>query len=192
MELSCLRHGLTIENTKAIYHGTFDGTLTGEQLAKLAHVRFDASHYDAIYCSPLGRCRETARALGIESWIADARIAERNFGIFEGLSATECEIRYPDAFRSFQQFDADYQIPNGESRAQNLARVLHWLQEVHQYQRVLAITHGGTIDFLYRMAMGIELHGGGRIYSASNASLSIFDVQWPRLVLVAYDARLVA
>ena len=61
MELSCLRHGLTIENTKAICHGTIDGTLTEEQRAALADFRFDASQYDVIYCSPLGRCRETAR-----------------------------------------------------------------------------------------------------------------------------------
>jgi len=105
---------------------------------------------------------------------------------------SECEARYPDEFRTFQRFDADYQIPEGESRAENLARVVDWLQEAHRYQRVLAITHGGTIDFLYRMATGIELHGGARIYSASNASLSVFKVRWPQVELVAYDIRLVA
>ena len=51
MRLYCLRHGLTIENTKGIYHGTSDGTLTDEQRAALANVRFDASRYDAITCA---------------------------------------------------------------------------------------------------------------------------------------------
>ena len=92
MRLSCLRHGLTIENTKGIYHGTSDGTLTDQQRIVLANTRFDPSRYDVIYCSPLGRCAETARALGIQSWVTDARITERNFGIFEGLSKAEGEI----------------------------------------------------------------------------------------------------
>jgi 2,3-bisphosphoglycerate-dependent phosphoglycerate mutase len=192
MRLYCLRHGLTIENTKGIYHGTSDGTLTDEQRAALANVRFDASRYDAIYCSPLGRCAETARALGIQSWVTDARITERNFGIFEGLSRSECEARFPDEFRAFQRFDEHYQIPKGESRAQNLARVLEWIQAIRRHQQVLAITHGGTIDFLYRMARGMDLHGGSEIFSASNASLSSFNVDWPQVELVAYDARLVA
>ena len=192
MQLSCLRHGLTIENTKGVYHGTSDGTLTDEQRIALATVRFDPSRYHAIYCSPLGRCAETARALGIQSWVADARITERNFGIFEGLSKSECEVRFPDEFRAFQRFDEHYQIPKGESRAQNLARVLEWLQAIRRHQRVLAITHGGTIDFLYRMARGMDLHGGNEIFSASNASLSTFNLEWPQIELVAYEARLVA
>ena len=96
MRLYCLRHGLTIENSKGIYHGRSDGTLTDEQRTALVNVRFDASRYDAIYCSPLGRCAETARTLGIPSWVTDRRISERNFGIFEGLSRSECETRFPD------------------------------------------------------------------------------------------------
>jgi probable phosphoglycerate mutase len=120
------------------------------------------------------------------------RIAERNFGVFEGLSMSECEARFPDEFRAFQRFDEHYQIPKGESRAQNLARVVDWIQAIRGHQEVLAITHGGTIDFVYRMARGMELHGGTEIFSASNASLSTFIVEWPQVDLVAYDVRLVA
>jgi len=192
MEVHCLRHGQTIENIKGIFHGASDSTLTVEQRVALTRVRFDASPYDAIYCSPLSRCCETAQALGIMRWRTDARIAERNLGIFEGYSGPECEQRFPEEFRAFKRFDADYQIPSGESRAQNLARVLEWLREAGMYQRVLAITHGGTIDFLYRLGRGIDLHGGAEIFSSSNASLSIFSVQWPRVELIAYDRRLVA
>ena len=69
--------------------------------------------------------------------------------------------------------------------------MLEWLQELGSLRRVLAITHGGTIDFLYRMAQGIDLHGGTKIFSASTASLSTFDVRLPRVELIAYDRRLV-
>ncbi len=191
MRLDCLRHGLTIENTKGIYHGRADGVLTEEQVRSLATARFDASGYDAIYCSPLGRCRDTANALGISAWIPESRIAERDFGIFEGLSASECASRYQNEFMAFQRFDADYRIPGGESRAQHLARTVEWLREIADMRRVLAITHGGTIDFLYRVARGIPLHGGERIFSGSAASISSFEVEWPNVVLIRYDHHVV-
>jgi broad specificity phosphatase PhoE len=191
MQLHCLRHGMTIENTKGIYQGTTDGTLTSEQHSALTKVRFETSHYDVIYCSPLGRCSDTAQALGIQSWITDTRISERNFGIFENLSRKDCEVGFPEEFGEFQRFDEHYQIPNGESRAQHLARILEWILENRRFEKVLAITHGGTIDFLYRMAIGLEVHGGSEIYSATNASLSIFAIEWPQIELVTYDARLV-
>ncbi len=190
MLLHCVRHGLTIENTQGVYHGTSGGTLTVTQRVELETMNFDASAYDAIYCSPLGRCVETARALRVPRWSIDTRITERNFGIFEGLSRSQCEQRFPSEFAAFQRFDAHYQIPRGESRAQNLARVLEWLQEAATHQRVLAITHGGTIDFLYRLARGIDLHGGAQIFSASNASLSAFNVRLPDVEFIAYDTRL--
>ena len=167
-----------------------DGTLTLAQRAELEAVHFDASSYDAIYCSPLGRCVDTARALRIPRWSLEPRITERNFGIFEGLSHSECERRFAAEFAVFQRFDAHYQIPGGESRAQNLARILSWLQDAAAHQRVLAITHGGTIDFLYRLGRRIDAHGGGQIFSASNASLSVFDVRFPDVELVVYDTSI--
>ena len=192
MQLDCLRHGLTIENIRGIYHGRADGVLTEDQIKSLANARFDASGYDAIYCSPLGRCRDTATALGITEWISEPRMAERDFGIFEGLSASECASRYQSEFMAFQRFDADYCIPDGESRAQHLARTIEWLREIAGMRRVLAITHGGTIDFLYRIASGISLHGGERIFSGSAASISSFEVDWPNVVLIRYDHHVVA
>jgi broad specificity phosphatase PhoE len=190
MELHCLRHGLTVENAKGIYHSRADGVLTTEQREALGHVCFEASRYDAIYCSPLGRCRDTASALGIDAWIADARIVERDFGIFEGLTADECARANPEAFRAFQALDAEFRIPGGESRAEHWARTLDWLRAIAVHERVLAITHGGTIDFLYRLARGVALHGGGKIYSASPASLSRFEVRWPSVALLGHDEPL--
>src|SRR5436190_970344 len=73
MEVHCLRHGQTIENIKGIFHGTSDSAVTVEQRLAITRVHFDASPYDAIYCSPLSRCCETAQALGILRWRTAAR-----------------------------------------------------------------------------------------------------------------------
>jgi 2,3-bisphosphoglycerate-dependent phosphoglycerate mutase len=187
LKLHCLRHGVTSGNLQGCRQGVHDSALTDAQLAALSGVRFDYSGYDSVYCSPRRRCRDTANALGIKSCIDEPRLAERHFGVFEGLSTDECQRRFPVEFAAFQRFDADYQIPDGESRASQLARVLNWLEEVATRPRVLAITHGGTIDLLYRMATGNALHEGPTIFAASNASVSIFEVRWPTIALIAYD-----
>ena len=105
MELHCLRHGVTIGNVQGHYQGVRDSALTEDQLAAFSSVRFDPSSYDAVYCSPRGRCRNTAKALNIERSIEEPRLAERHFGVFEGLPRAECERRFPVEFAAFQRFD---------------------------------------------------------------------------------------
>lgn len=190
MKLTCLRHGLTPLNRAHRFNGSIQEGITPDQRLELEEVRFDAGRFERVYCSPLRRCIETAVALGIGGLVPDARIAERNLGIFEGLTADECRLSYPEAFEAFSVLDADYAIPRGESRAQHLQRVLAWLEEAVSYREVLAVTHGGTIDFLYRMADGMPLHGGGQIYGSMNASLTTFVVEWPDLRLLGYSASL--
>lgn len=148
MLLKLLRHGVTEANLNQRFNGMLDDPLLESQRRDLERITFDSTSYDVIYCSPLRRALETASHLRVRDWIAEPRIAERHLGIFQGLSAQECRERYPDEFRAFMEFDADFRIPGGESRAQNLARVMDWLSEAARHEEVLAITHGGTVDFV--------------------------------------------
>jgi broad specificity phosphatase PhoE len=107
------------------------------------------------------------------------------------LTPGECQRQFPTEYASFQVFDADFVIPGGESRGQHWARVSDWILDVSSTHReVLAITHGGTIDFLYRLGTGQPLHGGSQVFSGENASLSIFEVRWPDVQLVNYSSPL--
>jgi broad specificity phosphatase PhoE len=190
MRLDLLRHGITALNEGHRFNGWRDDGLTPAQCESLARVRFEWRHYDVVYCSPLVRCVETARCLGVKSYRTDQRIAERNLGIFEGLTPEECRARHEQHFLRFLEFDADYRIPEGESRAENLARVFDWLQDARRFERVLAITHGGTIDFLFRMATGHSLHGGTEIFSGANAAISELEIDWPSVRLVEFARAL--
>ena len=189
MRIHCLRHGVTHANVAGRFNA-HDDPLTDAECAALSAVVFDASGFDAVHCSPSRRAVQTAQCLRIAHFTIEPRIAERNFGIFEGLTSDECAARFPDEFSRFRTFDADFVVPRGESRAQNFARVLEWVHDVATHRDVLAVTHGGTIDFLYRLAMGANLHGGDRIYAGANATLAIFDVDWPNVRLVDFDAPL--
>ena len=191
MRIHCIRHGVTGDNSAGRYSGGNEDSLTSPQREQLLQVAFDCSSYDVVFCSPLPRCVETAKCLCIPHWTPDPRIQERSFGIFEGLTPSECQRRFPTEYASFRAFDADFVIPGGESRGQHWARVSNWVVDVSSTHReVLTITHGGTIDFLYRLGTGQSLHGGDRIFSGENASLSVFEVRWPDVQLVDYSARL--
>lgn len=190
--IDCLRHGVTEANLAGRFNGAGDEPLSGTQRGRLLEIAFDWTPYDAIFASPLRRAVETAECLRIPKWTLEPRIAERDFGIFEGLTPEECERRFPEAYAAFRVIDADFVVPNGESRAQNLSRVLDWVQDLATYRRVLAITHGGTIDFLYRLGSGLPLHGGNGIYASENASMSTFAVEWPAVRMITYGVRLVA
>ena len=166
---------MTTSNIEGRFNGWIDESITQKQALELENCDFQTHVYDVIYCSPMKRCIETARALGIENVIAEPRLIERNLGIFEEKTLRECETLYAADIIKFKRLDGDYSMPGGESRSQNLDRVLSWLEDVRGFNRILAITHGGPIDFIYRIACGKDLHGGETIYAGHNAHISIFN-----------------
>jgi broad specificity phosphatase PhoE len=86
---------------------------------------------------------------------------------------------------------ADFVIPGGESRAQHLERVVSWLREVSEgHRNVLAVTHGGTIDFLFRLGTGRPLHGGDQVFAGPPAALSVFAVSWPTVEVLMHGRPL--
>lgn len=191
MRLDCIRHGETPFNRAHRLNGKYDEGITEEQKLSLDAIVFDSSPYDVIYCSTLRRCIETARHLKITPGVADARLEERSFGIFEGLTGRECAQRYPDDWTAFLSFDADTAIPEGESRAQHLERIRSWLADACTYNSVLAITHGGTLDFLYRLGTDIPVHGGDNgFHSGDNAHLSSFEIKGNEVKLLEFNSRL--
>lgn len=190
LELHCIRHGVTKELLEGRFQGDSDAELAPDEIERIKAVRFDSSAFEAVYCSSLGRCVETADLLGLEAPILDRRIRERGLGIFQGLTRRECQDQYPGEFESFERLDADFQVPGGESRSEQLARVLSWLEEISHLERVLAVTHGGVVDLLYRLGTQRPLHGGGKLFSGDNLTLSIMYVNWPKVRLIDYNVPL--
>jgi 2,3-bisphosphoglycerate-dependent phosphoglycerate mutase len=191
MILDVVRHGVTAANV-AGHFSLEDEPLLESQFEQLRSAEFRTEKYERIYVSPLRRCIDTARALGMRAYEKDARLSERNFGVFGGLTPSECLARHREAFEAFSRFDADFAIPEGESRSQHYARVASWLDEVSQVAqgRVLVVSHGGTIDFLYRLATGRPLHGGEEIYAGQNTAVSSFRVRGSKIGLIGFSTPL--
>jgi probable phosphoglycerate mutase len=142
--------------------------------ARLAQARFNA-----LYASDLARAFDTARAVadacGCEI-IADARLRERSFGIFEGLTQAEIAARYPEELRRFQSRDPDYAMPGGETARAFHDRCLACLTEIaerHAGGEVVVVTHGLVLDAVYRAAHAMPFEAP-RAVPLLNASLNIF------------------
>jgi broad specificity phosphatase PhoE len=192
MLLHCIRHGLTPSNLAGRFNDSEDESIDASAVEALKPLNIEASAYDRVYVSPMRRCVETAEHLGLKGWTVEPRIAERGLGVFQGLTPSECQTLVGDPFDAFSKFEAEPAIPEGESRGAHLARVKAWLEEVSKsgHSRVLAITHGGVIDFLYRMSGAHPIHGGERIFGGENLAISSFEIDWPHVKLLGFSEPL--
>lgn len=187
-EFIVIRHGETVWNTEGRLQGHQDSALTplGLRQAEALGERLAGERFDTIYSSDIVRAMLTAEAIARRTGHTikpDARLRERNYGIFEGLTTAEIAERFPDDYRQFLTRQADYIIPEGESLARKYARVTACLDDLAARlpgRRIVLVTHGGVLSDLLRRAMEIpvdrRLHF--KLYNASLNTFFINDGQW--------------
>lgn len=152
-----IRHGATAPSAERRFAGTTDVDLSdeGREQATVVARRLRQVRIDALYVSPMARCRQTADAItestGLKQRAAD-EIRECAFGKWEGLTSREVMDQFPEEFRQWLSDDA-CPPPDGESWTQVGERVGRWFQEAitaHEDNTILAVTHGGPILWLCR------------------------------------------
>lgn len=162
----CLvRHGETDWNSEKRVQGQIDIDLNsaGQAQARAVAVGLREQRFAAVYSSDLLRAWRTAQiaAAGWQIAVSPApTLRERDFGVLQGLTAAEARLAKPHAYRQHQARTPDYDCETGESLVDFSARVmagLHGLAERHMGQSVLAFTHGGVLDVVYRAAVGRAL-----------------------------------
>ena len=186
-QLILIRHGETVWNQQRRMQGQQDSPLseTGLRQARQLARRFAQETFGALYSSDLGRAHETARSVADATGkdiIVDARLRERHFGVFEGLTASEIEARYPTEYECFKSRDPAYVVPGGESAQQFRERSIACLRELaerHAGDTIVVVTHGLVLDMAYRAAHAIAL-GEPRPVPLLNASLNIFRYEGQR------------
>ena len=178
-ELILIRHGETAWNAEMRFQGHQDSALTATGIAQAeaaaAHLRAYAP--TALYASDLPRTLQTAqpiaRATGL-TVIQEPALRERNLGIFEGLTRTELERRYPADYARYIAREPDYVIPTGESLSQLSQRSVRIAEKIalrHPGERVAIVSHGAFITTLLRQIMGQPLHLPST-FTVHNGSLS--------------------
>jgi alpha-ribazole phosphatase len=108
------------------------------------------------HSSPLIRCESLARALSADTMPVhiDARLAELNFGAWEGRAWDAIDRASIDAWAA----DVEHARPHGgESLAQFAARVLAWFEEKTCAERAVhVIAHAGVMRVLAARALRVE------------------------------------
>jgi broad specificity phosphatase PhoE len=156
------RHGETDWNRDGRWQGHSNTSLNvrgREQARELADEL--TAEVDVVYSSDLARARETAEIvaarLGLEIRL-DARLRERGFGAWEGLTHTEIEERDAEAlarWRAGEGSGADDAEPF-DAFAQRMGHFLEDVLERHVGERVLVIAHGGSIRVIHALATGLD------------------------------------
>ena len=149
MELLLLRHSITPGNLKKQYIGATDQPLApeGEALAREKQAHMPGA--DALWISPMLRCRQTAGILFPQLTpveIPDLR--ECNFGDFEGK--TWAEIKDHPAYQAWMGGEEGAALPNGETVAEFYTRCRRGMEQVIEQafqlgiRRGAVVAHGGT------------------------------------------------
>ncbi len=184
LKLYLIRHGETAWNAEGRIQGHSDIELNArglEQARLLAAHMSGEGAFDALYASPLRRAFHTATLVGAAlklPVIPDARLIERSLGQLEGLTMPEIQEKFPDVYHAWHNGGVRPHIPDEEARETFIARTRGFLQDVrakHREGRVVAITHGGTINML--LMTGLNLDPERPLpFHIDNASLNV--LQW--------------
>lgn len=179
-----VRHGETKWNKEKRWQGHLDSQLTPKGLSQARALarRLMRQHFTALYSSDLGRAYETAQIISAATGhnvSPDARLRERNLGIFQGLTSEEIRTAHAQEYELYRARDPDHVLSGGESLRQQVernARCFEDLAQRHLGESILIVTHGGVLSGLLRRVLSIPLEAPRR-FEFPNSSLNIFIFQ---------------
>lgn len=183
-----LRHGQTDWNLQARLQGSTDIPLNdiGREQARLAAELLDGLGITKIVASPLSRALETARIVGerlsLEPFI-DARLIERNFGLFEGLTLDEVRRERIDMRAHMNpkaDIDGKHYPDNAEPLGDVIDRVFACVEEYRLKDTCLFVCHGIPFRAISRKFLN-------EMYSSPNAAPVRFEQSAGRWRMIALD-----
>lgn len=159
------RHGETAWNAEGRIQGHTDIPLneTGRQQAQELAGRLQKMDVQIIFSSDLCRARETANIVsGGAPIIQSATLRETSYGEAEGMLRTEIVAKYGqeswERWVSVDPRDLDFRFPGGESKREQLQRVLAYLEESviaqPELKKIAVSTHGGVVRRLIHHCKG--------------------------------------
>lgn len=155
--LCLVRHGETDWNLRGLTQGSTDIPLneTGRRQAGATGLTLSANNWDRIITSTLSRAQETGRIIAEKTGVTSVEVVpgleERSYGEAEGLSMSERGRRFPDSV-----------VPGAERWEAVRRRSLGAIDSIakrYRGERIIAVSHGGTIINLLSAITGEELKG---------------------------------
>jgi probable phosphoglycerate mutase len=158
------RHGETDWNVSGILQGWLDVPLNdrGRRQAYEMVAGFTQSRFAQVCSSPLVRSRETAEIIARSLRLAPPEfhdgLKERNFGAIQGIPKAELAELNPVLLQQILKRNPATFFEQGESMDEFADRVLDAIIEIAKPncgKRILAITHGWTMDVITRHIAGL-------------------------------------
>ncbi len=197
LEITFIRHGQVESNAHNAYIGWTNKplTLTGISQAKELAGRLKHVPFDAIYTSPLERAKYTADILRGDNnvrVILDDGLKEWNFGIFDDLTFSAIQSKYPDEAKRWQENWWNYKIPKGESAREAYERHTAAISEIiGRYPdggKICIVSHLCALRNMFTYLMGMKPEDATR-FSIKNALINkIILIDDNEVVLTALNA----
>src|SRR6266550_8903059 len=148
-ELLLVRHGETDWNAEGKLQGHTDRPLNdyGRRQAQALADRLAEEKIDALYASDLCRARETAEILGEKlglTVVVDPDLREKNWGTWEGLTSDE-------------RLHVEFEGEATEAHRERVLRAVRRIAERHPGQRIVVVTHGGSLRRIQAAVSGVAL-----------------------------------
>jgi len=183
LRLFVVRHGETEWVRERRFAGSRDIPLTEagrEQCAAVARA-LASTAVAAVYASALERARMSAEVIakphGLTVRIVPA-FGEMCFGAWEGLTRDEVRARYPEAWERYRSAPHLFEPVGGETVPVVAARIgagLAALQEAHQEQTIVLVTHGVVARLIVLGALGLGLD---RLWTLDAAPAGITEIEY--------------
>lgn len=164
-EIIVIRHAEVEAKWKGICYGSLDVKLSEAGKAACDAVVANLVRHlnpTTIFHSGLSRTRYLAIAIARlcehdVHVLEDARIRERNYGDWQGLTWDAAYASDPEHFHGLLEQPDSYRPPAGESTSEMQQRVVEWLieQPVHRYP-IIAISHSGPIAAVAGRLLGLH------------------------------------
>jgi broad specificity phosphatase PhoE len=177
LTLILTRHGATDRSNPEQHLGQrIDIPLSeaGRAAAQALGRRLEGVRFDRIIASPLRRAQETARlALPGADVETDARLAEMDYGEWEGLTYEAIAERDGERRRAWEEDPEASACPGGESGADVARRVRAFLADAAQAGQVLAVAHSTTNRILLAVALHVPVREYRRRFQQEPANLTV-------------------
>jgi probable phosphoglycerate mutase len=184
MHLCVTRHGQTEYNRQGRYTGSSDIPLSfeGIEQAEALAASLKDRHFDVIVSSTLIRAVQTAdivyRYHKETPRLFMSEFAERDMGVYEGLTREEAEYLYPALWNSLSTVRLDGAPTGGETIRQVDNRVALGLQKLKKAYpgcSVLLVCHGFVARIIYRQVKGLDFEEV-RAYYLDNCAIAEYEI----------------
>lgn len=177
MEIYLIRH-TTPEVKKGICYGQSDLELADSFHKELKRIKaLLPDYFDAIYTSPLTRCKQLADQLSNYSstQIEDSRLIELNFGDWEMKAWNDISNK---ELETWMNDFVTIAPTNGESMLDLQKRVISWLNEIQtkKHQQIAVITHSGVIRVINAYLNQVPLHKAFEVLTVEYGEVLTYSI----------------